>query len=117
MRRFGHKGAEAFHGIGLNAKLSEFHAAMGSCNLNHIADIVAKRKTVCDWYDRALFQVPDSGDSLSAGKASLQCSVKPEAKNRTSLIPPRIMFWIRDLSGTLKSKLFRYLTSRQNHSS
>ena len=55
MRRFGHKGQEAFHGVGTNAKMSEFHAAMGLCNLNHIEEILEKRKVICDMYDTALF--------------------------------------------------------------
>lgn len=59
MRRFGHKGLEEFHGIGTNAKLSEFHAAMGLCNLNHLDEILSLRKQVCDAYDEELF----SGDS------------------------------------------------------
>ena len=55
MRRFGHKGQDEFHGVGTNAKLSEFHAAMGLCNLNHIEEILTKRKAICDTYDQAFF--------------------------------------------------------------
>jgi dTDP-4-amino-4,6-dideoxygalactose transaminase len=55
MRRFGHKGPEEFHGVGTNAKLSEFHAAMGLCNLNHIDEILEKRKAICHTYDSAFF--------------------------------------------------------------
>lgn len=61
MRRFGHKGQDAFHGVGTNAKLSEFHAAMGLCNLNHIDAILEKRKTICDAYDQAFFGSQYSG--------------------------------------------------------
>lgn len=55
MRRFGHKGQEEFHGVGTNAKMSEFHAAMGLCNLNHLEEIFDQRKVMCEAYDRALF--------------------------------------------------------------
>lgn len=51
MRRFGHAGPEAFHGVGMNAKMSEFHAAMGLCNLKHIDYILKKRQAICDSYD------------------------------------------------------------------
>lgn len=61
MRRFGHKGQEEFHGVGINAKLSEFHAAMGLCNLNHIDEILEKRKAICNAYDQALFWGQESG--------------------------------------------------------
>lgn len=63
MRRFGHKGTEEFHGVGTNAKLSEFHAAMGLCNLNHIDEILEKRKSICEAYDQALFSHQSSAIS------------------------------------------------------
>lgn len=54
MRRFGHKAAEDFYGIGMNAKMSEFHAAMGLANLNHVGSILQHRKAICDAYDEHL---------------------------------------------------------------
>jgi dTDP-4-amino-4,6-dideoxygalactose transaminase len=51
MRNFGHKGQEDFWGMGINAKNSEFHAAMGLCVYPHIKDIIAKRKEQSDLYD------------------------------------------------------------------
>lgn len=54
MRNFGHKGQEAFWGLGINGKNSEFHAAMGLCNLPHIEEIVAARKQVSHYYDKFL---------------------------------------------------------------
>lgn len=44
MRNFGHTGTGSFEGIGTNGKNSEFHAAMGLCNLNYIDDILRRRK-------------------------------------------------------------------------
>lgn len=40
--------------IGTNAKLSEFHAAMGLCNLEHLEEEIAKRKACSDLYDSYL---------------------------------------------------------------
>ena len=60
MRRFGHKGPEVFHGVGMNAKMSELHAAMGLCNLNHIGTILERRKAICEIYDQALLGIQDS---------------------------------------------------------
>lgn len=54
MRNFGHKGQEDFWGVGINGKNSEFHAAMGLCNLPHIPEIMAARKQVCELYDELL---------------------------------------------------------------
>jgi dTDP-4-amino-4,6-dideoxygalactose transaminase len=42
-RQFGHI-YDKYYSIGINAKNSEFHAAMGLCNLNHINDILTSRK-------------------------------------------------------------------------
>jgi dTDP-4-amino-4,6-dideoxygalactose transaminase len=44
LRNFGHTTPVTFDGVGVNGKNSEFHAAMGLCNLNFIHDILAKRK-------------------------------------------------------------------------
>lgn len=44
-RNFGHDGFENFDGVGINAKNSEFHAAMGLVNLKYINAILKKRKS------------------------------------------------------------------------
>jgi len=54
MRNFGHNGPEAFFGIGINGKNSEFHAAMGLCNLNYVDAILEKRKKDSLYYDEKL---------------------------------------------------------------
>lgn len=68
MRRFGHKGQEEFHGVGMNAKMSELHAAMGLCNLNHLEKILENRKAICDAYDQVFFSSSSSviGHQLSS---------------------------------------------------
>ena len=53
-RRFGHDGTEAFHGVGVNAKMSELHAAMGLCVWDHMPEVIAGRKAICQLYDRAI---------------------------------------------------------------
>ncbi|MCC5929247.1 MAG: DegT/DnrJ/EryC1/StrS family aminotransferase [Cyclobacteriaceae bacterium] len=50
LRNFGHEGTEAFNGIGINGKNSEFHAAMGLCNLKYIDDILARYKSNYNYY-------------------------------------------------------------------
>lgn len=49
-RQFGHIGDDYFD-IGINAKSSELHAAMGLCVMDHLDEIIEKRKQVCLWYD------------------------------------------------------------------
>lgn len=51
---FGHDGPVAFHGLGINGKISELQAAMGLTVLPHMATIVAERKRVVDFYNQNL---------------------------------------------------------------
>jgi dTDP-4-amino-4,6-dideoxygalactose transaminase len=54
LRNFGHNGPETFATVGINGKNSEFHAAMGLCNLKYIDEILAKRKLIWDTYTKRL---------------------------------------------------------------
>lgn len=54
MRNFGFDGPEAFAELGINGKNSEFHAAMGLVNLNHIHEIHDNRKKIVERYDEKL---------------------------------------------------------------
>lgn len=57
LRNFGFNGPEAFDGVGVNGKNSEFHAAMGLAVLKHIDDLLAARKEQALIYDEALVPV------------------------------------------------------------
>ncbi len=49
MKNFGLDGEDCIY-VGGNAKMSEFHAAMGVCNLRHLEDEIAKRKAAAERY-------------------------------------------------------------------
>jgi dTDP-4-amino-4,6-dideoxygalactose transaminase len=51
---FGHDGPEKYHGLGINAKMSELQAAMGLSVLPYMEHILADRKRVCNYYDQHL---------------------------------------------------------------
>lgn len=51
---FGHNGPLAFHGLGINAKISELQGAMGLAVLPHIETILSERKRVVDFYNENL---------------------------------------------------------------
>jgi dTDP-4-amino-4,6-dideoxygalactose transaminase len=53
MKSFGHV-LDEYYVAGINGKNSEFHAAMGLVNLNHLADIISGRKTIFEKYSREL---------------------------------------------------------------
>ena len=50
LRDFGIKDAETIDGVGSNAKMNEFVAAMGLCTLRHVDSEIAKRKAVYECY-------------------------------------------------------------------
>jgi dTDP-4-amino-4,6-dideoxygalactose transaminase len=54
MKKFGHIGEEDYLDIGINAKMSELHAAMGLCVLPKVKEIIAYRKEIFGWYDEFL---------------------------------------------------------------
>ena len=57
LKNFGIYGPELVNGIGTNAKMNEFCAAMGLCNLRHIEEHIAKRKRLTEIYRNNLEKV------------------------------------------------------------
>lgn len=58
LKNFGIRDPETVDGIGANAKMNEFCAAMGICNLRHIDREIAKRGSVSKRYRKNLSEVP-----------------------------------------------------------
>ena len=54
LRNFGHFGPEVFDGVGINAKNSEMHAAIGLVNLRYADKIMADRARQHEVYNEAL---------------------------------------------------------------
>lgn len=57
-KMFGMTGKEDAEYIGTNAKMTEFQAAMGICNLRHVDEEIAKRKAAVETYREMLGDVP-----------------------------------------------------------
>lgn len=57
LKNFGITGPETAEEVGMNAKMNEFQAAMGLCNLRHIDDEIEKRKKVVETYRKRLENV------------------------------------------------------------
>lgn len=53
MKHFGHAGDDHYM-LGINGKVSEFHAAMGLANFKYIDQNIADRKAVAEQYDQGL---------------------------------------------------------------
>lgn len=79
-RRFGHDGPLAYHGVGINSKMSELHAAMGLCVLDHWGEILAKRKVLWDYYAR---QISERAPDLEL------LSIRPNTDYNHSYFPVR----------------------------
>ena len=57
LKNFGIRGEELVTDIGANAKMNEFSAIMGLCNLKHIEDAFTARKERCRYYREKLNNV------------------------------------------------------------
>ncbi len=57
LKNFGIRGPERVDSVGSNAKMNEFQAAMGLCNLAHIEEEIEKRKKVYECYRENLRKV------------------------------------------------------------
>lgn len=70
LKNFGITGPETTEEVGLNAKMNEFQAAMGICNLKHIENEIAKRKRVVEEYRKRLENI--DGIKLTKIQESVQ---------------------------------------------
>ena len=77
MKNFGIRGPESCVYVGGNAKMSEFQAAMGLCNLRHVDEEIAKRKTAVERYRQRLGNV----DGIRL------CPEQPEVKPNYAYFP------------------------------
>ncbi|NCB72170.1 MAG: DegT/DnrJ/EryC1/StrS family aminotransferase [Clostridia bacterium] len=67
LKNFGITGPEDIVDVGGNAKMNEFQAAMGLCNLRHLGEEIAKRKQVVERYRENLTGI--SGIKLNTVQA------------------------------------------------
>ena len=57
IKNFGITGPESVESVGGNAKMNEFQAAMGICNLRHVDEEIEKRKKVVERYRERLSDI------------------------------------------------------------
>ncbi len=58
LKNFGIRGEELVTEVGANAKMNEFCAVMGLCNLRHVDEAIARRKAVCEKYEKQIREIP-----------------------------------------------------------
>ncbi|MFZ1694633.1 MAG: DegT/DnrJ/EryC1/StrS family aminotransferase [Flavobacteriales bacterium] len=88
LRSFGHSGDEHFT-LGMNAKMSEVHAAMGLAVLPCMDRNIAERKALCERYDEALDDLPVQRPVLPEGTSwnySYYPVLLPDAETRERVL-------------------------------
>ena len=76
IKNFGQSGEDCPY-VGANAKMSEFQAAMGICNLRHLDDEIQKRRAAVERYRERLSNVP--GIKL--------CAKQPDVESNYAYFP------------------------------
>lgn len=77
LKNFGIRDQETVDGVGANAKMNEFCAAMGICNLRHIDEEISKREKVFQRYQERLHNI----EGLRI------MSVQPDVKSNYAYFP------------------------------
>ena len=77
MKNFGIHGPESVEYVGGNAKMSEFQAAMGICNLRHLSGEIGKRKRAAERY----------ADRLSDIRGIKLCAVQKDVEPNYAYFP------------------------------
>lgn len=57
LKNFGIRSEDVIDEVGANAKMNEFQAAMGICNLRHVDAQIQKRRAVCECYEALLSDI------------------------------------------------------------
>lgn len=112
LKNFGIQGPEEVESAGANAKMNEFCAAMGLCNLRHIEDEIGKRGAVVRRYRERL----ESVDGITC--SPVQEDVRPNNAYFPILVEPDVYGMDRDglyeklkRNGICPRKYFYPLTS------
>lgn len=77
LKNFGIHGPESVEYVGGNAKMNEFAAAMGICNLRHVDTEIEKRKKVVEHYI----------SRLSSAEGIIMCKEQKDTKSNYSYFP------------------------------
>lgn len=83
LKNFGIMGPESVEGIGANAKMNEFQAAMGLCNLRYIERNIQKRRFLWELYREQLadmegLQLPTVQPNIKSNYAYFPLIIDPE---------------------------------------
>ncbi len=100
LKNFGIENYEVISEIGANAKMNEFQAAMGLCNLRHVDEEIEKRKIV---YERYI-------DNLSDVKGIILPKISEEIKPNYAYFP---VLFEKDVYGQDRDEVFGRLSEQK----
>lgn len=96
LKNFGIHGPEEVSAVGANAKMNEFCAAMGICNLRHVDAEIAKRKIVVERYR----------DNLEGIEGICLNAIQPEVRSNYAYFP--VVFEEKEF-GTSREEVYEKL--------
>lgn len=99
MKNFGIRGPETVEFVGGNAKMNEFQAAMGICNLRHLDEEITKRKAVVEHYHERLSNI----DGI------ILCPDQPDVRTNYAYFP---VVFEPSLFGTTRNEVFDSLAKQ-----
>ncbi len=87
LKNFGIRDEETVDAVGANAKMNEFAAAMGLCNLRHLDEEIAKRKVIVELYNNRLkdtegIKIQKGQDGVKSNYAYYPVVVDPDIYGR-----------------------------------
>lgn len=102
VKSFGHIG-DNHYCLGINAKSSEFHAAMGLCNIQDIDKIISERRAISELYDSLIgdivYRPPIPEDFIynyayypALFKSAPECTDVIEQLNQENIYPRRYFY-------------------------
>ncbi|HRU98908.1 MAG TPA: DegT/DnrJ/EryC1/StrS family aminotransferase [Ruminococcus sp.] len=100
MKNFGIRGPETVEFVGGNAKMNEFQAAMGICNLRHLDEEIAKRKAVVEHYR----------ERLLGTEGIILCPDQPDVKTNYAYFP---VVFEPNLFGATRNEVFDALAKHE----
>lgn len=82
LKQFGHS-SDTYYCVGINAKQSEFHAAMGLCNIEYLSEILVKRRDITEIYRaelQSIVEIPEKQENLRLNHGYFPVLFKDEAE-------------------------------------
>lgn len=104
LKNFGIMGEESITGVGANAKMNEFSAAMGLCNLDHFEENVKRRKAIYELYEEKLTGI----DGVRMPKP-----YREDVVRNYGYCP---VFFDKDVLGKSRDDVYNYLAERRIYS-